>query len=148
MAITLSTGLRNHLCVVGSMRDALNGKVINLYSGTPPASADAALSVGSDLLCTISVGGDGTGITFEPVAVGGVLLKNAAEEWQGSVLSNGTATYYRVSTSADSQETSTAAIRIQGTVGAIGADMNLSNPVLVASAVQSLTYFTLTQPAQ
>lgn len=148
MAINISTGLRNYLCVTGSMRSALAGKVIHLYSGTAPVNADAAITGSNTLLCTISVDGDGTGITFEATAVNGILTKTAAEEWTGTVLSNGTATFYRLATSADDQTLSTTAVRIQGSVDIVGADMNISNPTLVAAASQDLTYFTLTQPAQ
>ena len=144
----LSTGLRNYLCATGSMRAALAGKVINIYSGTPPVSADAALGVGNSLLCIVSVNGDGTGITFEAVPVGGVLVKTTAEEWTGTVLETGTATFFRVATSADSQDSSTTAVRLQGTIAVLGADMNISNPALVAAATQDITYFALTQPAQ
>ena len=52
MAFKLSTGLRNFVLQRGSIRDALQGGIIQIYSGTQPSSADAAPS--GTLLATIS----------------------------------------------------------------------------------------------
>jgi hypothetical protein len=40
MALKASTGLRNYLANVGSLKAALNDGIINIYSGSAPASAD------------------------------------------------------------------------------------------------------------
>lgn len=148
MAIKLSTGLRNHLCVTGSLRGALNGLLLNLYSGTIPSSADAEESTDSTLLCTISSEGSGSGLNFETTALTGVLVKETSETWQGTVLANGTATYYRLVSSGDTGASSTTAIRVQGSVGTINADMLISSPSLVEAAVQRISFYSLTFPAQ
>ncbi len=52
MTLRVSTGLRNHLLSGGSLKDALNNGRLEIYSGTQPATADAAVS--GTLLVTIS----------------------------------------------------------------------------------------------
>lgn len=52
MTLRISTGLRNHLLSGGSLKDALNNGRIEIYSGSQPASADAAVS--GTLLVTIT----------------------------------------------------------------------------------------------
>lgn len=42
MALKISTGLRNYLTGEGSLRKALEDAVLKIYSGTAPATADAA----------------------------------------------------------------------------------------------------------
>lgn len=148
MAIQISTALRNHIAVDGSVRGALNGLVIKLYSGTVPSSADAAISGDSTLLCTISTDGSGAGLNFETSASGGVLTKASADTWEGTVAETGTATYYRFCTTGDSEGSSTSAIRVQGTVGTVNSDLLLSSTGLTSSAVQRLGYYSLTIPAQ
>lgn len=148
MAIKLSTGIRNHLCVTGSLRSAVNGMILNLYSGTVPSGADSAISGDSTLLCTISVDDTGTGLSFEDTSAVGALVKETTETWEGTVLANGTATYYRLATTGDDGTLSTTALRVQGSVGNVSGDMLLSSTSLVAGAVQSLGYYALTFPTQ
>jgi len=52
MALKLSTGLRNFLAGGGSIRKAFEDAVLYIYSGTAPASADAAPT--GTLLCKIT----------------------------------------------------------------------------------------------
>jgi hypothetical protein len=42
MAVSLSTGVRNHLLGGGSLRNALQGGIVKVFSGTVPADANAA----------------------------------------------------------------------------------------------------------
>lgn len=146
--ISLSLGLRHHVLAVGSMKDALSGKVIKLYSGAVPATANDAITGGNTLLCTISTGGDGTPLEFEATPVNGILVKDTSDEWVGTVLASGTATFYRFSAAADADGASTTNVRVQGSVAIVGGDLNLSNPTLVEDAVQRVTFFAITQPAQ
>lgn len=44
MALSYSKALRNYILSGGSMKEALNGGVINVYSGAAPANADAAVT--------------------------------------------------------------------------------------------------------
>lgn len=145
MTVKSSTGLRNHVLAVGSVKDALDGSVIKLYGGAIPADADAAES--GTLLATISVNSTGTPVTFNATAESGVLAKNSGEVWAGAVTLGGPCTHYRIVKPADTGASSTTDIRAQGTVGLIGADLNVSNNVLVASAIQNIDYFVVALPA-
>lgn len=70
MTIRYSTALRNFLQIVGSFKDAFDGGVLLLYSGTQPATADAAAT--GTLLATISV--NSGAVTSEILATGSVTL--------------------------------------------------------------------------
>jgi hypothetical protein len=116
MTVKKSTGLAAHLAVTGSIKAALDDAFIWIYSGTEPATADAALS-GNTLLAKISVGGDGsTGLTFDATPVNGVLVKTAAETWQGTVVADGTASFFRMAAT-DPSAASTTEKRLQGDIG-------------------------------
>lgn len=144
----LSTGLRNHLAVTGSMRAAMTTCAIKIYAGTEPADADAAIGAAT-LLTTITVNGDGvTALGWEAAASNGVLLKAAAEVWQGTNVASGTAAFFRLCTIADTGAASTSLLRAQGTCAVVGGDLNLSNLALVGAAVQTVDNFAITTPAQ
>lgn len=139
MAISMSTGLRNELLAGDSLKGIFDpGSEIRIYGGTVPASANDAIG-SATLLCTIKNGA--SGVTFAAAAVNGVLEKNSTETWTGTVGTSGTATFYRHVLTADTDAASTTAPRYQGTVAVAGADMNLTNPALLAAAVQTLDYY-------
>lgn len=143
----ISTGLRNHLMTAGSFKGGLDGSLINIYSGTAPASADDAVPAGATLLCTVSVNGAGTGVTFEASASAGLLLKAAAEQWQGANVATGTAAWFRLVKTADTGVASTTALRLQGSVALAGGDLNITNTSLVSGATQTVDYFSVLMPA-
>lgn len=141
----LSTGLRDHLLTTGDFQSGVDGGVIFIFSGTPPATADAALA-GNTLLCTISNNAAGTGITMAAAAAGGVLGKNTAEIWRGQIVANGTATFYRFAPIADDGLLSTTAKRVQGTVGALNADLIFSNVNFVSGNYRQIDNYNVAQP--
>ena len=126
-----TTALRNSALV--AWKTALTAGFIKIYSGTVPASSEAALG-SAVLLVTISNNSSGTGLTFAATPVGGVLSKNAAETWSGVNAASGTATFYRFVTAADSGSASTTESRLQGTVGVTGEGINLTAGTALASA--------------
>ena len=135
-----STGLRNYMLASGSFKAALAGTVLRIYGGAAPASADE--SIGSAvLLCTISVDGDGTGVTLDATASGGVIVKNPSEVWTGDVTTTGTASFFRMEFAADTGAFSTSAVRMQGTVGLVGADLNFSSINLAPGDARRINYF-------
>jgi hypothetical protein len=136
-----STGLRNYVQATGPVRQALANSVIRLYSGAVPASADSALGGGNVLLCEIT--DEAGSFNFDTVASGGALTKQPDALLEGEVLASGVATFYRHVLPADVGAASTAAIRIQGTVGLAGTDMELSSTTLVAGASQRLSSHTV-----
>lgn len=145
MAVKASTGLRNRMLDTEPLNDILDLGFVKIYSGTPPATADATLG-GATLLCTISVSGLGTGLTFEAAAVSGVLAKNAAEVWQGTNVASGEASFYRHVAPGDTGGSSTTEPRLQGTVALVGGDLNLSDVDLVEDAPQSIDYYVVALP--
>lgn len=145
MALKLSTGFRDHLLTTGDLQSALDGGVIRIYSGTEPATADAALA-GNTLLCTISNNSTGTGITMAATAASGVLGKNSAEIWSGSIVASGTASFYRFSPLTDDGALSTTVRRLQGSVATAGADLNFSSTAFVSGNSKSIDTFDIALP--
>lgn len=145
MSLKVSTGLRNKMLDTSPLRTALNLGFLKLYSGTVPASADDALGA-AVLLVTISVTGGGTGLTFEAAAVAGILSKESTEVWQGTIGVSGTPTFFRFVAPGDTGALSTTESRLQGSVGVLGADLNLSSVSLLASSVQTINHFNVALP--
>jgi hypothetical protein len=145
VAMTFSTGLRNAVLKTGSIKSVLEtgtATAIKIFSGSPPADADAAET--GTLLVTINSGGNG--VTFADPGTGTTIQKTAAETWSGTVGTSGTASYFRMVRSGDTGASSSTQVRIQGNVGLAGADMNLSNTSLVATNTQVIDYFALAFP--
>ena len=142
MPLVSSTGLKNQVLAVSSLSAALAGGKIRIFGGVAPADADAAET--GTLLCVISVNGTATGLTFEAAPVNGAISKNTAEKWSGTNVASGTATYYRFVAPGDTGAASTTQVRLQGTVGLVGANLNLSNVNLVSGAPQSIDAYSAT----
>lgn len=142
MAQKMSTGLCDDLLDANPLKTIFNLGFIKVYSGTPPATADAAIGGGNTLLCTVSNNSTGTGLTFEASASGGVLAKNSGETWSGVNAASGTATFYRLVSASDTGASSTTEQRVQGTIGTGGADMNVGSTSLTSSATFTVNYFT------
>ncbi len=145
MALKLSTGLRNGVLDQGSLRSLLNLGKINVYAGTVPSSADASIDTAT-LLCTITNNSTVTGLTFETFASSGVLAKKTTETWSGVNISTGIASFFRFVLDGDTASYSTTEIRIQGTVGTSGSDMNMTSNALSSSATQTVDYFYINLP--
>lgn len=141
MPVKISTGLRNTMLGTGSMKTALDGGFIRLYNGVPPATADAAI-VGT-LLCTISVAG--AGLVFAAPA-NGVMAKVTAAVWSGAVGVTGTPTYYRHVANADDGTLSTVAPRIQGEVGTVGKELNMTDTTFTAADIKFIDFYTVALP--
>ena len=144
MALQLSTGLRDAMLVVGPLADVMAGGKILIFGGAVPPSADSAQS--SVVLCIVTDNGSGGGLNFETTAVNGVLAKSSSQDWLGTNLLGGLATHYRFVAPGDTGAASTSEPRIQGLVGEIAKDMNLSPVDLVSGAVTPLDYYTLALP--
>lgn len=145
--IKLSTGLRVALAVGDDLKATLDGGLVRIYSGAVPANADAALG-GAVLLNEISVGGDGTPVTWEGAAPLGVLKKSVAENWTGNNVAGGDPTFFRYVKAGDAGDASATAIRFQGTAGVLGSDMYIAELPLVNGQPQSFSLFELAIPEQ
>lgn len=130
MTLRVSTGLRNTLLSGDDLKASLEGTagfVIDIYSGTRPASADDA-AAGTKLVSL-------TGLHFEAAAANGSLDKAAAETWSADAIATGTAGYFRIHHADDSGATSSATYpRMDGTVSTSGADMNLQSTTITSGA--------------
>lgn len=141
-----SSGLRAHMMATGSFKAGMDGSYLKIYSGVPPSSPDNAVPGTATLLCVVTVDGGATGVTFETTTTAGMLLKAAGETWEGTNGATGTATWFRLAPPADGGESSTSALRVQGTVAQAGADLNITNPDLVTGAPQAVDYFSVLLP--
>ena len=145
MAIKTSTGLRTGMLGGTGFNEAMTLGSIKIYSGTPPATADAAPT--GTLLCTITNNSTATGLTFATPS-GGTILKASAETWSGNNVASGTAGYYRLVSATDTGALSTTEARVQGTVSTSGGDMNLSDTALVSGAPQRIDFYSFTLPTE
>ena len=140
-----STGLRNAMLGSQSFRNALNGGQLRIYSGTAPATADAAVG-SSTLLVTLSVDGQGGGLTFSSTPENGAISKSSSEVWKGDVVATGNAAWFRFASAGDTGANSATALRIQGTIGAAGTDMLVANQLLTETEEFILNYFVVALP--
>lgn len=144
MAFKFSTGFRNAVLGTGSAKATLDGGKLQIYSGAVPATADAA--AGATPLVVISDNGGAGGLSFEAAVSNATLLKLATQTWKGTIGTTGAPSFFRWVMSGDTGNESTTAVRIQGTVGTAGADMNLSNATLTATQEQVIDYFSISFP--
>lgn len=146
MAFKHSTGLRNGMMGSQGFKALMDGGRVRIYAGTEPATADAALG-GATLLNELTVNGDGsTNLTFAAPA-NAVITKASGEVWSGTSVATGVATFFRYVKPADAGGASTTDLRIQGTVAALGADMNLSSTSFTSGTPFTLNYFSDTLPS-
>lgn len=140
-----STGLRNGMLSGLSLKAALNGGSLILFSGPVPPTADAAAT--GTVLMSLTVGGNGTtGLTFGSAA-DGVISKSEAEVWATSAVDiSGTISYFRFVSSTDSGGDSTTEARIQGTAGIVGTDLVLTSTEVTAGQPWTLNYFNVALP--
>lgn len=146
MTVKISTGLRNHMAVTGSMRSAFNANSrLSIYGGSEVATADAD-ATGATLLCVIT-GPSSAGLEFEATATDGVLAKLASQTWSGTNLASGTATWFRFEEVGDGRGASTTQKRIQGNIGIAMGDMVFIQNVLVSGNTKTIDGGGITIPA-
>jgi hypothetical protein len=144
MTALVYTAMRNQLLDGGSLKTALAAGFINIYTGTPPVTADAATT--GTLLCIISLASSGTGINLGTSSAGSI-PKATAESWSGVNVASGTAGYFRWVAPGDDGTLSTLQKRLQGSCGMSGADLNMSSINLVNGATQTIDSSSITMPA-
>lgn len=150
MTLRLSTGLRTNLAGSTGFSSSFANGVIEIYSGTQPATADAAVT--GVLLGTVTLNSGAftpgvsiNGLTFAS-ASGGAVSKSGV--WSFNGIAIGTAGWFRLkANAADAGILSTTAIRLDGSVSTSGADMSLSNINITVGAPTTVDTFTWTQPA-
>jgi len=122
-----STGLRNYLAVTGSLRAALSTCVLKIYAGDLPASPDDALG-GASMMGLVTTDGDNTTpLAWEATATDGVLTKELDDTWAGIYSDDEVPSFFRYEVLADGDGASTTAIRAQGRIANIQAELNISD---------------------
>lgn len=128
MAITLSSTFTDVLLEHSgtSVADQIGAGTLNIYSGTPPAGPNEALSGNTLLVSWTFSAGSAQGSP----AAGSMTLSFSATTVSAS--NTGTATFFRILSSAP-------AALIQGTVATAGGDFNLTSTSITASSNVSIT---------
>ena len=144
MTLHISTGARNKLLDTGSLKTIFAAGFIKIYTGTAPATADAAIT--GALLSTISISSGVSGINFAAAASAGVLTKLGTETWSGLNAAGGTASYYRHVAPADDGTLSTTQARLQGDIATAGAELNLTSTTLSSGATQTIDFYSVQLP--
>ncbi len=148
--VRLSTGLRNNLAGATGFAATFANGIIEIRSGTQPASADAAAT--GTLLGTVTLasgeftpGVTTNGLTFATAADGAVSKSGV---WSFNGVAAGTAGWFRFKGNAlDNDLLSTTLPRLDGSIAVSGADMNLSNISIAIGAPTTCDGFVWTQPA-
>jgi hypothetical protein len=153
MPVKMTVALRNHTLATGSVKDALDGGRLYLFAGTVPATAEAALDIGTThtLVAEVTESDDGvTDLTFDATAADGVLQKAGDEDWEATAAATATMTFFRFCENGDNGEgaASTTLKRIQGTIGPNGSyDLQRPNPTVSASDPITINMFAVALPA-
>jgi hypothetical protein len=137
----------------GALKTNHTDGVIEIYSGSQPASANDAVT--GTLLGRVTVnagawtaGSPTNGLEFGTPAAR-QMDKASGEVWQFVGLANGTAGWFRFlanSADAGTADVSEARPRIDGRIATTGAEMNMSNLNVVTGAVSTIDAFTLRWP--
>ena len=138
----------------GCLKDIFKNGVLYIYSGSQPATADAAATGTQLVKITESsgawvAGAEANGLEFDDESAG-TLVKCADETWSGAGLDTGTAGWFRLcGNPADTPGLlSTTLPRIDGSIGTSGANLNMSSTSIVALATYTIDTFTFTLPLQ
>lgn len=148
MALLVSTGLKNALLGSSSLKAALAGGFIHVYScavGDIPASANDAITASHTKLLTVYGDGTAAGLNLG-TASDGVIGKDAGEAWSGTILATGNAVFFRFVGASDTAAASTTEPRLQGRVGLAGAELNLSAVNLTAGNTQAINFLAISLP--
>ena len=151
MAIRLSTGLRTALMGgaggTGGLKTLLDGGVMDLFTGSQPASADY-IETGTKLVRISSTSGTSVndGLRFGTAAAG--VLPLTTPVWSGVVAVAGVAGYFRFYGTSGTSGTSASTWRMDGAVGVAGADLNLTHTSLALDSTLTIKTFSLTEPAE
>jgi hypothetical protein len=110
-----------------------NGALLNIYSGTQPATPETAVTT-QVLLATATLASPAFG-----AASNGVITANAISDV--TVAATGTAAWFRL------LKSDNVTVIMDGSVGTSGCDLNLNATALAAGATLSTTSFTFTVPS-
>ena len=120
--VAVRTALADTVCNSSTGQLGANGQFI-IYSGTPPANADAALS-GNTAIATI------TSVNFGAASSGVSTITSSTNDTNAV---GGTATFFRL------YKSDGTTVIIQGTVGTSGTDATINSTTIAAGATVSLS---------
>lgn len=150
MTVRLSTALRTNLAGSTGFAATFANGIIEIRTGSQPATADAAAT--GTLLGTVTLnsgaftpGTATNGLTFAAAAAGAVSKSGV---WGFNGVAAGVAGWFRLKANAlDDNSISTTLPRLDGSIATSGADMNLSNITIAIAAPNTVDSFVWTQPA-
>jgi len=125
----------------------LTNGIIRIYKGAVPAGSHLYVDNINDLLCEITEGVGAGGINLGTPSAG-VITKDTDEEWYGTVIQSGEATYYRYTTVADTGAEDATAVRVQGGIGELIGELLLADTNLIAGNVQRIDYYAIGMPSE
>lgn len=132
MALVRSTGLTNGMLGTVGFNGAMTAMLINIYTGTQPASPNSAPT--GTLLCTISLNGTANnGMVFGAPSAGVISMPSGAS-WSGTNVATGNPGSFVAYNVGDTLGSSTTANRFSGTCGIAGSGSGGANPDLVVTA--------------
>jgi hypothetical protein len=117
-----------------------NSGFLNIYAGTPPTTAENALS-SNPLLATLTMAASAFGGAVNGVATAAAIGSATATAAAGG---GTTATFFRVMETGTSPGT---VVVFQGSVGTSGSDLNLSSTNIIQNGTVSVSSLTYTQSA-
>jgi len=134
----------------GAFRDIFKHGVLEIYSGSQPATADKAESGTKLLRITVSSGSFSAGAPTSGLLFGapsaGVIAKTA-DVWSGVGLANGTAGWWRLYDNAYTTGGGTSGVNIDGNCATSGGDLNMASLTVTLSATTTIDSFSVTLPA-
>lgn len=147
-----STGLRTALAGTTGFSSVFANGIIEIYSGTQPATANAAttgtlLGVVTTASGAFTPGSPTNGLTFAAAANG--IASKSTSQWSFVGIANGTAGWFRLKGNAlDDNGVSTTLPRLDGSIANTGGDMSLSNTAIVIGSPNTIDTFSYEIPAQ
>lgn len=156
-AATLTTEVAGDQVIIaagsngGSMDELLRDGVIEIYTGTQPATADLTES-GTKLLritlnsLAFTPGSPTNGLNLA-TAIAGVASKESGETWSGEGLTDGTAGWFRYYSNAYTTGASSTAIRFDGVCGVGSGELRMSSLTVATGATTTVDSGSITQPA-
>lgn len=135
----------------GSLDELLRNGVIEIYTGTQPATADLAETGTKLLRVTIASGAFSSGSPTNGLNLGvpsaGVTSKEALEVWSGVGLAAGTAGWFRYYDNSYTTGASSTAVRFDGVCGVGTGQLRLSSLTITLGATTTVDSGSITQPA-